>query len=80
MKTKEDAAKLLLEAGWTLEEVNEVLAEPVKYPYIQPVPYPVPCPQPIWPSPYTPYWGQWTITCDDTSTFTTTTGTVEIVN
>lgn len=27
MKTKEDAAKLLLENGWTLDEVNQVLGK-----------------------------------------------------
>lgn len=27
MKTKEDAAKILLDTGWTLEEINNVIGE-----------------------------------------------------
>jgi hypothetical protein len=54
MRTKEEAAKLLLESGWTLEEVNAVLGqskvEIVVNPqpmFYQPVYIPQPEPEPL---------------------------------
>ena len=53
MKTKTEAAKTLLDAGWTLEEVIAVLEVQ------QPAPHPFPV-QPLMPPPWQPlgpWWG-----------------------
>lgn len=49
MKTKTEAAKVLFDAGWTFQEVQEVLegGETLTYP----MPYPV-YPQSPYPAPY----------------------------
>lgn len=67
-KAKTDAAKVLLDAGWTLEEVNQVL-ENTGYHGI-PLPYPVPVPAYPTPGPLTPpyVWGVGTTGSDSADT------------
>ena len=63
MRTKEEAAKLLLENGWTLEEVNEVLGQSKVEIVINPQPMfyqPVYIPQPE----PEPFYQRWEITCE----------------
>lgn len=70
MRNKTEAAKILLEKGWTFEEVLGVLGESQNI-IINPSPYPVP--YPVYPS--QPYW--W---IDYTYRPTITTGNVEITS
>jgi len=65
MKTKTKAAKILLKAGWTWEEIEGVLGD-------RPVYYTPPYVVPYIPSPVYPFNPPYIITCDSASTDTGT--------
>lgn len=80
MKTRTDAAKILLDAGWEIDEVNAVLGTAGQY--VIPMPYQVPA-FPLYPSwPFTFTDGtstksttdSITITCTDSDKFTVAQG------
>lgn len=68
MKTKEDAAKVLLENGFSLDDVLNLLGnqQTVIYPYI---PMPTVEPKPWWAEPWRITWGD--VTTNGTGTYTT---------